>query len=462
MKNILLIRVPPVPGPIDESTPVQWGQFASSGELRGEVHISPVQQLRHEWLSLQADTEDDDEPAPDRVVLLLAGNLVLHRNVKINTGQRKHLATALPYLIEEDVAEDIDSLHIASSLDRKQDSVSLSAITHERMQGLLTLFDQCQLPLDQVMAEVQLFEPEPGFTSLLLDSTSVMLAAPGHDSVAVDYGAVIFALEGRSTGADGSDPVAPVVVDEEHQYLSQLKLLIPDGSLAVATRQVDELAAWLVEQGWLVDKVPLAGSVFEFLAGQYFAVRRLDSLVDLRQGAYQCPRKAGRQWRRWKSLLAVACCWLILELGLSIGEGLLFQHRAKELWSQTMSSYLTVFPQDQQAKSAQANHMLSFNVKRLLENRFKTAGNAQSGEPFLPLLQKVSSVSASLGKEAGITHQSLDFNSTNGQLAMEFQASNLELVDRFLAELKSSGLNTRLENANQGKDGVTARMTIGR
>ncbi|MGB1271949.1 MAG: type II secretion system protein GspL, partial [Endozoicomonas sp.] len=446
----------------DENTPVQWGQFASSGELRGEVHISPVHQLRQEWFSLQVDAEDDDEPAPDRVVLLLAGNLVFHRNVKINSGQRKHLATALPYLIEEDVAEDIDSFHIARSLDRKQDSVSLSAITHERMQGLLTLFDQCQLPLDQVMAEVQLFEPEPGFTSLLLDSNSVMLAAPGHGSATVDYGAVSFALEGQFTGADDSDLATPVVADEEQQHLSQVKLLVPDGSFAVSTRQVDELAEWLVEQGWLVDKVSLAGSVFEFLAGKYFAVRRLDGLVDLRQGAYQCPRKAGRQWRRWKPLLAAACCWFILELGLSIGEGLLFKHRAKELWSQTMSSYLAVFPQDQQAKSAQANHMMSFNVKRLLENRFKTTGKTQGGEPFLPLLQKISSVSASLGKESGITHQSLDFNGTNGQLAMEFQASSIESVDRFLAELKSSGLNTRLENANQGKEGVTARMTIGR
>ncbi len=58
--------------------------------------------------------------------------------------------------------------------------------------------------------------------------------------------------------------------------------------------------------------------------------------------------------------------------------------------------------------------------------------------------------------------QAMDFNDSSGHLVFEFQAANLEVVNKFMDELRAGGLQTRLDSANQDKGGVIARMTVAR
>ena len=253
------------------------------------------------------------------------------------------------------------------------------------------------------------------------------------------------------------------LVDQaDKSHLSQIKLQYSDSDFAPSSEQVENMRSWLSNNGWLVDESMLENSVFEHFADCYFMNNRKGMVVDLRQGAYQCPRKAGRQIRRWKPVVTVLACWFVLELGLSAGQAFLYQQKTQDLWQETMVSYLQIFPQDQQAKNAQKNQQISFNVQSILENRLRSAGKKQTGEPFLPLLQKVSAVSGSLDESVKFDPRSMDFNDGSGQLILEFQAGNLESVEQFLGALNNAGLNTKLDSANQGKTGVLARMTIGR
>ena len=85
-----------------------------------------------------------------------------------------------------------------------------------------------------------------------------------------------------------------------------------------------------------------------------------------------------------------------------------------------------------------------------------------AGELFLPLLMTVSSVTADQGDEAAILPYGMEFNSVSGHLVFEFQASSLEAVNKLMAALKSEGLQTRLDTANQDKESVLAKMTVAR
>ena len=125
----------------------------------------------------------------------------------------------------------------------------------------------------------------------------------------------------------------------------QIRLMFSDNTLAVSATRIDETSGLLAERGWLVDKVPLKGSVFEYFAGLYFTERRNNQLLDFRQGAYQCPRRTGRFIRRWWPLLAAAGCWLILELGLSVTEGVIYQNKSESLWRDSIKNYLLGIPQ---------------------------------------------------------------------------------------------------------------------
>lgn len=461
MRNILLIRIPPPVSEINSEVTVQWGQYSASGELNGDVHVSTIGSLKNDWLAQQAQSEDLEDVLPDQVILLISG-LALHRKLPISTGQRKHLSTALPFLIEEDLAQDIDTIHIASFLERKTDRVNVSAIPHDVMQALLALFDEQELLLDRVLVEGQFLQEEEGYTTLLLDEQSIIMGSPDLASVRLDYDSVKFVLLGQQKSTSEDGVIETLVATTDKRHLSQIRLVYSDGEFSPPSDQVEAIRSWLNDEGWLVDEIVLEHSVFEYFSEHYFLALKAGSLIDLRQGAYQCPQKAGRQIRRWKPVVAIAACWFVLELGLAAGQAILYQQKTQELWQETMTNYLAIFPNDQQAKNAKANQQTTFNIQRVLENRLRSAGRKQTGEPFLPLLQKVSSVSDSLGEDSKFEPQSMDFNDSSGQLVLEFQAGSLEAVDQLLEALKNAGLTTRLDSANQGKAGVLARMTIGR
>ena len=462
MRNILLIRIPPAVSDINSEVAVQWGQYSASGELNGGVHVSTIASLKSDWLAQQARADELDDVLPDQVILLISGGLALHRRLSISTGQRKHLSTALPFLIEEDLAQDIDSVHIASFLERKTDQVNVSAIPHVVMQELLALFDEQGLLLDRILVEGQFLEEEEGYTTLLLDQESIIMGSPDVASVCLDYDSVKFVLLGQQKSAPEESVIETLVEKTDKRHLSQIRLVYSDGEFSSPFEQIEAIRGWLNDEGWLVDETVLEHSVFEYFSAHYFSARKAGILIDLRQGAYQCPRKTGRQIRRWKPAVAVAACWFVLELGLAAGQAILYQQKTRELWQETMNDYLAIFPNDQQAKNAKANQQATFNVQRVLENRLRSAGKKQTGEPFLPLLQKVSLVSDALDGDSGFEPQSMDFNDSSGQLVLEFQAGSLEAVDQLLEALKNAGLTTKLDSANQGKTGVLARMTIGR
>ena len=462
MKTILLIRIPPPVSEVRADTIVQWGQFTGGGDRQSAIHVTTIDDLRHTWLQEQSSNDEEEEMLPEQVVLLLPGGVALHKQVVMDAGQRKHMTTALPYLVEEEVAQDIESMHLASYQHKKDDLVSLSVIPHEDMQALLSLFEQVGLPLDSVITEAQLIEPEPGFTTLLLDEQAVLLSSPSHAQVCLDYEALRLTLSVDQLGQGGDSMLNDLVEDSSKPHHSQIKLYYSDGEFAPSSELIENLKTWLDEQGWLVDEVLLDESVFDHEARQYFINGRAGKLIDLRQGAYQCPHRAGRQIKRWKPVVAVLSCWLLLELGMSAGQAYMYQYQTEALWEKSINDYLSLFPQDQQAKSALAKHQVSFNVQKVLENRLRSGSKKQSTQPFLPLLQKVSTISEELGPEAKLDHRSMDFNESTGQLVLEFQTESLETVDKFLAALNESGLSTKLHSANQGKTNVLARMTIGR
>ncbi|WP_257294669.1 type II secretion system protein GspL [Endozoicomonas sp. YOMI1] len=468
MKKILLVRIPAPVSSVDANTVVQWGKFVSAGSLPGELHLTAIDQLRAAWCAVEPEDRKDVDRLPDEVILLLGGSLCLYKHLTINAGQKKHLATALPYLVEEHLAQDIETMHIVNGFPDRDLQVSVAGIPHSTLQAMLALFEEHQLPLTSIVAEMQFLKAEPGYTCLILDNDSVMMASPGREGVTLNYPALPFVFPDHpdqgdqqlpDTLASSLDNTVSETVDEPP---SQIRLMFSDNTLAVAASRIDETSGLLSERGWLVDKVPLKGSVFEYFAEHYFTFRRSNQLLDFRQGAYQCPRRTGRFIRRWWPLLATAACWLVLELGLSVTEGIIYQNKSESLWRDSIKNYLSVFPNDRQAQQAQARQQMSFNVKQVMENRFRTLSTQTFETPFLSMLQALSSVSGAMGEKAKLEPRYLNFNEATGQLVYEFETGELDTVNQFLEKLNTSGYQGKLDNANQGKSGVIARVTIRR
>ena len=464
MKKILLVRIPSPVGSVDAHTVVQWGTFTAAGSLCGELHLTAINQLREAWCAGEPEGQEEADRLPDEVILLLGGSLCFYKRLTINAGQKKHLATALPYLVEEHLAQDIETMHIVNGFPGRDLQVSVAGIAHATVQAMLALFEEYQLPLTSILAEMQFLKPEPGYTCLILDNDGVMMVAPGHEGVTLNDQAlpVVFPDQDQQLPDTLVSCLENTVAETVDEPPAQVRLMFSDNTLAVTTSRVDETAAMLSDRGWLVDKVPLKGSVFEYFAGHYFTLRRSNQLLDFRQGAYQCPRRTGRLIRRWWPLMATAACWLMLELGLSVTEGIMYQNNSESLWRDSIKNYLSVFPNDRQAQQALARQQMSFNIRQVVENRLRTLDTHTPETPFLSMLQALSRVSGAMGEKGKMEPRHLDFNEATGQLVYEFETGELDTVNQLLEKLNASGFQAKLDNANQGKSSVIARVTIRR
>lgn len=445
MKTVLVIRIPPLLSAVDGSTVVQWGSYTSEGSLIEEPHMTAIDQLKKAL--------PNDCP-PEEIVLLLNGALCFYKHLLINAGQKKHLTTAVPFLAEEDLAQDIDTMHIIHGIPNKELQVGVAAVGHDLLQVLLTLFEEHELPLSRVVAESQFLPSQPDSTSLLLDHEAVMMTAPEREGITLNYQALpILFPEIDQIVPDTLD--ATLEADSQDNRPVKITLLYADSRLLNSSAKVDETAGMLSGRGWQIKREPLPGSVFEFFAQRYFATKP-HQLLDFRQGVYRCPKRTGRIIQRWRPFAAVAGCWLLLELGLMLAQGMFYQQRSINLWQDSLTSYLAVFPNDRQARQAYSRQQMSFNVKQVLENRFRSLDQPARQTPFLPMLQALSSVSGQTQA------RSLEFNDTSGQLIYEFATDELAGVNRFVAQLSAAGLQSKLDSARQGESEVIARVSVRR
>ncbi|MDO6707483.1 type II secretion system protein GspL [Photobacterium sp. 1_MG-2023] len=86
------------------------------------------------------------------VYLLVPGSDVLLSQVSIPSGSGRQLAQVLPYLLEEELAQDVDDLHI-HMLKRESDKAHVAVVSHQRMEAWLAECESAGLTVRQVIPD---------------------------------------------------------------------------------------------------------------------------------------------------------------------------------------------------------------------------------------------------------------------------------------------------------------------
>lgn len=127
MVQTIFIRLPSLlpEQPGDDGLPVEW--CATDGIGRPVVQRDPLQSV--------LDTVGNRE-----VVLLVPTEDVILTEVDLPIRQRAKLLQAVPFALEDQLAEDIDLLHFAIGERQADGRIPVLAVAHERMQSWLAPF----------------------------------------------------------------------------------------------------------------------------------------------------------------------------------------------------------------------------------------------------------------------------------------------------------------------------------
>ncbi|WP_163834573.1 type II secretion system protein GspL [Spartinivicinus ruber] len=443
MEGYLFIRITDVSGSEPDQVVAEWLGCNSDGEL----HFGPS---RGQLSTLQQALAEQEGASRAKVIVVVPADHVLMMNVPVNAGQMKHLKQALPFMLEEYLINDIDDMHIVTNRRVVNDMLPVAAVNHDYISPLYEAIQAIGLLPILCISESQLVTTDDDTIQAIIDGDRSLLAIPPSCFFGLDMHALPSTLmtvlenptEYRQIDAE-DDPSAAISAE-----FKRIKVTVAKPLTTEVKKLLKQLETQLASHQIGLEYAALKGTIFHYLCRSFLQLPDHSTFINLLQEPYGTSSDSVGLGA-WKPLVGLAAGWLILAVGLNVGQGVYFDLQASKLKQQSISLYQEVYPNDDAEEELQ-ERMLS---------RLKAAGGGKQESPFMDMLVNVSSVTQQLGVQQ-IKPKSLDFNQSAGSLAIEVHAKSYEVLDNYVQKLKGSGLSADLETANQEKASVLARISI--
>ncbi|MFT5047361.1 MAG: general secretion pathway protein L, partial [Porticoccaceae bacterium] len=179
---------------------VQWAVSDDSGKLTTAVEYATL-------------TEVSSQVEGRRVTLVLPADDVLLAEATVPGSSLARAQQAVPYALEEQVADDVESLHFALGAKGKADIYSVAVIARKAMD---TVTEQCLdaglrptqvVPETLALPQIDSQGGEGEVWTALLDQDQVVVRLSANQGFATDPGMVSIMLAGaRQALEEGDDP----------------------------------------------------------------------------------------------------------------------------------------------------------------------------------------------------------------------------------------------------------------
>ncbi|WP_342245603.1 type II secretion system protein GspL [Pseudomonas sp. OTU5201] len=320
--------------------------------------------------------------------------------VRLPTQKGRWLRQALPFAVEELLAEDVESFHLGLGGALADGRHRVFAVRRSWLAGWLELAGKLGPRPAAIQIDADLL-PEQGTQLLWLEQRWLL-------------------------GGEGS---ARLGFDE--QDWTYLRDACPAPRSAYAPAERNTLDG--------VDEWHEASDAYGWLAAQKGR--------DLAQGEFTLKEERQR-WSRWKPLLGLVGLWLLLQWSFNLIQAWQLQRQGDTYAAANEALYRELFPQD--------NKLV--NLRAQFDQHLAEASASGQGR-LLALLGQAAQ--ALIAEGAQVRVQQLDFSETRGDLALQVQAPGFDALERLRERLIGSGLSVQMGSASRDPSGVSARLVIG-
>lgn len=421
MKKTLVFRIPSAE--LNAVTPIVWHVFGDNVLLQsGTTALAELAEAVRE----RFDTGE--------TLGLIPGELVLLASVRIPSQQMRQIKQALPYMVEELIAEDIEDVHLALP-DFKLEQNGAMPVAVVRHHLLIDWLDQ----LYQHGIKPDWLCPDSLAVPWRLHSRSFFVSGER----------VIFRSERFGAQVFFQTQTAAYLQLLRRQFAVDELGAVPRYSVgsgvesAAAARALQQAIA--AEFGVEVDLAEYTESSDEVLAAEALrersALKGTSALINLLQGGYAVQRQGdGAQWLRTIKFAAAA---LAIYIGVTAASGMWYSWRARALEQQTLSFYHELFPQERRVVSPK---------KQMLAHM---GGSAVTISP-LPLLTKTA-----LGlRNNTMQLDELRYSQQNDDLQLQLRTPTLESLDKIKQQLSGVGLQVDITSAAQRGQETLGRLHL--
>ncbi|MCS6179569.1 type II secretion system protein GspL [Shewanella baltica] len=320
-------------------------------------------------------------------------------------GQRQALK-ALPFMLEEALAEDVDAMHFTVG-PRDGDALSVVAVAHEQMQTWLSCLTEAGLKVKRIVPDC--------------------LALPLQECqwAAMNFGNELLLRTGLATGQSLPLPWLPIALEQ---------LRPAQGEVSVASYTDMQLeGVELKPQSLELPMLVLARGI-------------LHAPVNLLGGVYTPKREYSKQLMMWKSaaiVIAIACVLALVNKGLTIHQ---VNGQIADLKAQSESIYQQVVPGNSRI----------VNLRSQMESQLRALQGQGSGAEFFAMLDGLLDAFKQVPE---LKPNSLRFESARNEIRMQVSAKNYAQIEKF-KEIVGRRFQLDGGTMNSGEDQVTSTLTL--
>jgi len=405
MDEILLIHFNPA------RNEASWALVNNAGELTCKISRGEIAEAA--------------QMASTHKSVILLDNILVHINsVQLPTQNRQKMLRAIPFALEEQLADDIEEFHFVAGRPDSANNTPVAGIHRETLQSLLDTFAEHAIKPEAIIPD-----------ALCLPANSSQWAVLLYRDVA-DIQLDVF------NGAEYDRELAPLVIESS---LNSETLGKPEKILVFCLDDdsIDDIRAVVPDEIELV-QIRYNEHPLVVYCGQYKNALPLNLL----QGEFKPKSKTATQWKRWRLAASLAAFWLVLNLSVTAYQYQHLSSKNAEMQIQITKLYKDAFPESRKIVNPRVQMEQKLNELR--------SGTSASGDSLLSLLAYAADA---LSKDKNINMQSIDYR--NDRVDINLTTNNLSAIQALNTNLNQGGkLKSEITSSTSDKNEVKGSLRL--
>lgn len=413
MSRHLIIRIPPG-GPGIDPDMVSWLLQDDSGD-GGEVSHGSL-----------------DEVAPlapgTRVSVLVPSMNFILASASVPTQNRQRLQKALPFLLEDQLVDDVELLHFALGEKRTDGTVYCAVVQATMVEDWLERLRRFNINPHAMIPDVLALPMAPGRWWIVREEEHYLIRTGKESGYYCERDNVLTVLEALLMEGDAPEAITLVDLDPEAGTLEDFS-------------SVEDLPALELETP--------GGDPLQWYRGQVSDKPSLNIL----QGGFSRREQMGRLWRPWLPAAALFVAYIVIQLLVSGIHYFQVSGEVASLEQEAAEAYYAAYPD---AKKEPVDR-LWIKMRSKLQALKGGDANAAGGSGFLDILGKAGPV---FRKTTGLVIKTLRYR--GGKLEVSVDITDIQGLDKLKQALTDSGIvSVEILSANARGDKVEGRLQLG-
>jgi general secretion pathway protein L len=419
MSETLLIHYNP-----DDAQQATWSMCNSEGELTEKISTGSLTEL--------------SMAASGHIAVVLLNSQCLHINqLQLPTQNLQKILKAVPFAIEEFIADDIDDFHFVASKNKHDSSTAVVGINKTTLKNIIQIFQDAGITIDKIIPD------------------ALCLAAADSDTdsqwVCLNYKTNSYLQTSVLNGMLVSHDLLPYILKTKLQNKS---ITQPKKILLFCehedTTAFDQLKPENTSETIISDDIELHSVVYNTHPLVVFCGNYKQALpLNLLQYKFKPRRKTSGYWQHWRLAASLAAIWLVLQLGLTSFQRTQLENENNITQAKIEKIYKDTFP----------NSKKIVNPRVQMEQKLKqlkgTAGSSNNGLIFL-LAESFGALDID---KKSFTLQSLTFR--NNRMDIGLDSSNLQAIETLNRNLNANkNIKSEITSSSSEKDNVKGNLRI--